>query len=166
MQFRAITASPSAVRRENEEVFRGRISVSGALDASEDVNTETMLVEFKIGVNKINVRFEPIAQGTFEDLQEKLLKFVQEAKEDDKQEMILESDVCTYFLWKDNGVYYLFSSTPSDFEGCAYGRWEWDVPKGLQSEEWNQDNDVERYNEVDVEEEGSEVGGGDAEAAE
>lgn len=95
------------------------------------MNSDRLQTEFKIGVNKINVSFELINQSTVEnDLEQKIIKYLEEPQIDDKdkKELLLETDHVTYYIFKDNNVYYLFTSQPCDHEGCFFGREEWKVP--------------------------------------
>lgn len=102
-----------------------------AVDLVEDMNSERLLTEFKIGINNIKLTFELLNQGTIDEMASKLQKFFDEPPTDanDKKELLVEMDYVTYYLRRDNNVCYLFTSQPLDHEGCFYGRDEWAQPQ-------------------------------------
>lgn len=109
-----------------------------AVDPIEDMNSDRILKQFKIGVNKIEVDFELINQSVIRnDLEQKVTKYLQDPPLDDKdkRELLLETDHVTYYIFKDNNVYYLFTSQPCDHEGCFFGREEWKIPTKEEIEE-------------------------------
>lgn len=103
-----------------------------AVDLKEDMNSENVLTMFKIGVNNIELEFTVLKQNTIEtDMEDTLINYLGEPPADgesQKKELLLETDHVTYYIFKDNNVYYLFTSQPCDHEGCFFGREEWTVP--------------------------------------
>lgn len=102
-----------------------------AVDLKEDLNSINILRKFMVGINQIELEWELVTQGPIDtDLEPKLTKYLADPPidETDKKELLFETDHVTYYIFKDNNVFYLFTSQPCDHEGCFFGREEWEVP--------------------------------------
>ncbi|XP_022903715.2 uncharacterized protein [Onthophagus taurus] len=125
-------------------------------DDANKITTDNVIKNFKIGVNKFDVDYKDVKEGTYADLEATLKEIFcpptddNPAKthsilkppaptegeppppaedEEDRKIHLIESKHMTCVFWTEDDLFYCFDSKPRDENGQIYGKYEWPKKK-------------------------------------
>ncbi|XP_023310426.1 uncharacterized protein LOC111691585 [Anoplophora glabripennis] len=105
------------------------------------VDTTNVNKEFYVGLNKMAVEFENVAEGNIkESLKDALTSHFEQEQTDDNfnQEAMIESKPLTVVVWRDDVAFYYFDPKPRDKGGKVIGAEDWsdyEPPKNQEEKE-------------------------------
>ncbi|KAK9886347.1 hypothetical protein WA026_015864 [Henosepilachna vigintioctopunctata] len=99
------------------------------VEEDKGITSRNLGKEFKIGLNKIEVEFEQVAEGFVEDgLEAAIGNFyttTEKTSDDDNFELLVETENITVSVWKDDNLFYVFDPYPRDANGQVIGKDAW-----------------------------------------
>lgn len=126
----------------------------------DDITTENLKKEFKIGINKIKIEYEVLVEGSIEtDLETAVREFLlEDVPDEDHREILIESSLINVVIWKDSNIFFVFDPKPRDETGHVYGADEWSEKivevEMEEEEEEEEEEEIEGGGEVGYNEEG------------
>lgn len=112
----------------------------------DDITTNNVKRDVKIGANLFQMDLEDYSQGNLEDnLKEAMESLDQRCAEEglDLFQSIIESQYLTVVLWRDDNLYYLFDPQPRDERGQVYGKDDWSAKFDPEAEEYGMEETTE-----------------------
>ncbi|XP_044763345.1 uncharacterized protein LOC123320203 [Coccinella septempunctata] len=99
------------------------------VEEDKGITSKNLVMQFKIGLNKMELNLEQLAEGFVEDgLVQTITDFYtanDKVNDQDCLELLVETENITVTVWKDQNLFYVFDPYPRDANGQVIGKDAW-----------------------------------------